>query len=62
MYSEPCQTSKIILFKKMLLVTTKANSKLCQTFEMELFQQIVTSYRDEFRILPNNYGGALVFL
>ena len=43
-------------------VATKANSKPYETFEMELFPQALTSYRGEFRIFPNNYGGALVFL
>ena len=30
-------------------MTTKANSKPCQTSEMELSPQVVTGYRDEFR-------------
>ena len=37
-------------------VATKANSKPYETFEMELFPQVLTSYRGEFRIFPNNYG------
>ena len=41
-------------------MATKANSKPCQTSEME--PQDVTGYRGEFRILPNIYDGASVFL
>ena len=34
-------------------MAAKANSKPCQTSEMELFPQVVTGFRDELRILPN---------
>ena len=34
-------------------MATKANSKPCQTSEMELFPQVVTGFRGERRILPN---------
>ena len=34
------------------IINTKANSKPCQTAEMELFPQVVTGFRGEFRILP----------
>ena len=34
-------------------MATKANSKLCQTSEMELFAQVVTGFRGKLRILPN---------
>ena len=35
-------------------MTKKANSKPCQTSEMELFPQVVTGFRGEVRILPNS--------
>ena len=34
-------------------MAAKANSKPCQTSEMELFPQVVTGFRGELRILPN---------
>ena len=37
----------------------KANSKPCQTSEMELFPQVVTGFRGELRILPNIVDEAL---
>ena len=33
-------------------MATKANSRPCQTSEMELFPQVVTGFRGELRILP----------
>ena len=36
-----------------IIEATKANSKPCQTSEMELFVQVVTCFRSELRILPN---------
>ena len=33
-------------------MATKVNLKPCQTSEMELFPQVVTSFRGELRILP----------
>ena len=34
-------------------MAAKANSKSCQTSEMELFPQVVTGFGGELRILPN---------
>ena len=34
-------------------MATKANSKPCQTSEMELFPQVLTGFRGELRILLN---------
>ena len=34
-------------------MATQANSKPCQTSEMELFPQVVTGFRDELKFLPN---------
>ena len=34
------------------IINTKVNSKPCQTAEMELFPQVVTSFRGKLRILP----------
>ena len=39
-------------------MASKANSKPCQISEMELFPQVLTGYKDEFRILPNIKTGA----
>ena len=36
-----------------IVVATKANSNICQTSEMELFPQVVTSFRGKLRILSN---------
>ena len=41
------------LFAKVINMTTKVNSNLCQTSEMELFPQVATDYRGKFRILKN---------
>ena len=34
-------------------MATKANSKPCQTSEMELFLQVANGFGGELRILPN---------
>ena len=39
-------------------MATKANSKHCQTSEMELFPKVVTGFRGELRVLLNIYNGA----
>ena len=46
------------LFAKSLMAT-KANSKPCQTSVMELFLQVLTGYRGEFKILSKTYDGML---
>ena len=47
----------LIKFSKQIANTfakiLKANSKPCQTSEMELFLQVVTGFRDKFRFMPN---------
>ena len=48
----------LIKFRKQIrnsfakIINTKANSKPCETAEMELFLQVVTDFRGELRILP----------
>ena len=39
-------------------MATKANSKPCQTSEMELFPQVITGFRGKLRILLNIYDEA----
>ena len=34
-------------------INTKVSSKLCQTSEMELFPQVVSTFRGKLRTLPN---------
>ena len=36
------------------IINTKVNSKPSQTAEMELFPQVVTSFRDELRMLSTS--------
>ena len=40
------------------IINTKVNSKTCQTADMELFPQVVTSFRGELKILPYIEDGA----
>ena len=35
-------------------MATKANTKPCKTFEMELFPQVVAGFRGELRILQKS--------
>ena len=35
------------------IINTKMSSKLCQTSEMELFPQVVSTFRGKLRTLPN---------
>ena len=35
------------------IINTKVSSKLCQTSEMELFPQVVSTFRGKLRTLPN---------
>ena len=43
-------------------ITNGCKGKTLSNIRDGPFLKVVTSYRDEFRIFPNNYGGALVFL
>ena len=40
------------------IINTKVSSKLCQTSEMELFPQVVSTFKGELRTLPNISDGA----
>ena len=60
-YSEPCQTSKMNLFAK-IINDYKDKFKTLSNIWDRAFPPAVDRYRDKFRILPSISDGAFVFI